>query len=141
MTLEELKEGIESIALSIEGIKTFDVGEDALLATGAGTDYPMIYMEIPYNINYEIKAVPFKTVQFALLVLFKGVVDNVKEDHRLISNAEQIGDVLLKTIKKDLPEFKMDSANGVSVREFSDDSCAGVRIEVTGKILRSCSVD
>ena len=63
MTLEEIKQAIEAISLSHKRIASFDYGEDYLLATGKGTDYPLVFLEIPYNANYELANNKFKTFQ------------------------------------------------------------------------------
>jgi hypothetical protein len=139
MTLEQIKDSIKRIALEHRQINDFDYGEDFLLATGKGNDYPMAFLEIPYNVTYDLSRNKYKTVQFALLVLFPPSNDAVKEDHTCISNAEQIGDAIITRMQDEflLLGFLIDSVNGLSLREFSDDSVSGFRFEISGKIMRS----
>ena len=85
MTLEEIKNSIKEISFSSTHIKSFDYGEDFLLATGKGSDYPMSFLEIPYNVSYELDNNKYKTFQFALLILMKPANDDVQRDHRSIS--------------------------------------------------------
>lgn len=136
MKLQDLKDSIETIAMSFDGIKDFDYGEDYLLATGKGKDYPLVFLEIPYGLDYQLKNKQ-KTVQFSLLVLFNSNVDDIKGDHETISEAENIADLMITKMQNEISEFKIESANAVSVREFSDDNANGIRIDIKGLTPRS----
>lgn len=142
MTLELLKNRIRHISISHKQITDFDYGEDFLLATGKGRDYPLVFLEIPYNLSYEIPSNRFKSLQFALLVLMKPTNDAVDEDHVLISKSETIGDAIVTRFQKEAAQigFIIDSVNGISLREFSDDNVQGFRFEITGRFFREyCS--
>ncbi|GHM98852.1 hypothetical protein WSM22_03420 [Cytophagales bacterium WSM2-2] len=142
MTLQHFKNEIEKICLSNRNIQSFDYGEDYQLATGKGKKYPLAFLELPYNIDYSFDQDNLKTVQFALLILFttKGKGDDVKGDHMLISQAESIGDNVTQIIYKTVKGFKIDSVNGLSLREFSDDNATGVRLEIKGQMKRDCNL-
>lgn len=138
MTLEELKDKIKLISLAHKSINGFDYGEDFLLARGAAT-YPMVFVEIPYNLSYQIANGRFKTFQFALLVLMPSQVDNLTTDHQGISQAETIGDAIITRLINDLKPLgvSIDNISGLSLREFSDDNVNGFRFDVTAKTFRS----
>lgn len=138
MTLEEIKDGIKEISLSHRRIKDFDYGEDFTLATGKGSKYPLTFLEIPYSANYELSNNKFKTFSFALLVLMKPSLDDVIGDHKGISEAEIIGDSIITKLQADLPELKLDSVTGLSLREFSDDNVSGFRFDITARTFRTC---
>ncbi len=142
MTLHELKTEIEKICLSNKHIRSFSYGEDFQLATGKATKYPLTFLELPYNLDYSFEQDNTKGVQFALLVLFtsKGKGDNIKSEHELISQAESIGDGITNVLFKTVKEFRVTSVNALSLREFSDDNCSGMRFEIKGSMKRSCNL-
>lgn len=139
MNLEQIKDKIQTISLSHKQIVDFDYGEDFLLATGKGSDYPLAFLEIPYSINYQLDNNRFKTFSFALLILMNPAVDDLQDDHSSISEAETIADSIITTIQTEFRTMGilLDTVNGISLREFSDDSVSGVRFDITIKVFRS----
>lgn len=135
MTLTQLKDTIEQIVEGFEEIKTFQFGEDYLEALANETEYPMVFLEIPYVTTYSLSNKQ-KTVQFALLVLMQSE-DSNEDSHDSISQAENLGDLILFELQKNM-QFKLTDANSLTVREFSDDSVDGVRIEIKGNTIRAC---
>lgn len=138
MTLEDLKDKIKSISLAHKKINDFDYGEDYLLATGKGNDYPLAFLEMPYLINYEPDN-RFKTLQFSLLILMPPTNDDIINDHQNISDAEQIADAIITRFKNEAASigFIIDTVDGTSLREFSDDNVSGFRLGITGKFFRA----
>ena len=49
MTLQHLKNDVETICLANKNIQTFDYGEDFQLAIGKGKKYPMAFMELRHT--------------------------------------------------------------------------------------------
>lgn len=139
MTLEELKDNVQRICLKHKTIVNFEYGEDFLLATGKGSDYPMAFLEIPYNISYDLITNKFKDYSFSLCILMQVTNDDIVTDHTLISEAETIGDAIVTRITKELKPlgFLIEQVNGISLRNFSDDNVQGMRFELTGKVGRS----
>jgi hypothetical protein len=138
MTLEELRHTIKNISLSHKEIRDFDYGEDFLLATGKGKDYPLVFLELPYSINYESDN-RFKTLSFALNVLMTPTDDDIKDDHENISEAEQICDAIITRFQDEVKQFGfiINNVNGISLREYSDDNVSGFRLEIQGRVFRS----
>lgn len=140
MTLQELKDNIERIALKHKQIVSFEFGEDFLLATGKGSKYPMVFLEIPYNINYDLPTTAFKDFSFALLVLKPSNKDQpIVEDHRDISASEVIGEAIIRRITTELKPFGflVQQVSGNSLRRFSNDMVSGIRYDLTGRLTRS----
>lgn len=135
MTLGQLKDTIEQIVEGFEEIKTFQFGEDYLEALSNETEYPLVFLEIPYVTTYSLSNKQ-KTIQFALLVLMQSE-DSNEDSHDSISKAENLGDLILFELQKNM-QFKLTDANSLTVREFSDDSVDGVRIEIKGNTIRAC---
>jgi hypothetical protein len=143
MTLQELKNIIERISLAHKQIVSFEYGEDFTLATGKGSKYPMVFLEIPYNINYDLPATAFKDLTFALLVLKPSNKDQpVADDHKDISSSEVIGEVLIRRMTSELKPLGLviQQVSGLSLRRFSNDMVSGFRYDITGRLTRSnCS--
>jgi len=139
MTLQDLKDQIQTICLQHNDVKTFDYGEDFQMATGKGVEYPLTYLEIPYSFNYELATNRFKTVQFALWVLNNPSLDDVVGDHQQISNMETIADAIITRMQDDLKPlgFRITSVNGISVRNSTDDNVSGVRLDIQGDTFRA----
>lgn len=135
MTLEEVKDIFEQTSLRHVDIKSFGFGEDSDIGVANATEFPSTFLEIPYNINYNDYR--SKSIQFSFLVLLKGEQDDVKGDHYLISAAEQIGEAILTKVSTERKNLIFESINGLSVREFSDDSVAGFRYDFTIKLFRN----
>lgn len=132
MTLEQLKEYIKSVALSHKDVNDFKVGSDYNKATGISNEYPMVFYELPYFLNYNISPNnQLDELQFAFNVLVKSSVDNVDEDHLAISKGKEIGDAIVTYIQEKATDFMIMSVTGLSVREYTDDSVAGMRYEWT----------
>lgn len=141
MTIEQVKDIFESTSLNHVDIKSFGFGEDSDIGVQNAKDFPNTFLEIPYNLNYDLSNYRFKTLQFAFLVLLKSKQDDVQGDHYLISASEQIAEAILTKIQTEHKELVFESVNGLSVREFSDDSVAGFRFDLTIRLNRSYCLD
>lgn len=137
MNLEQLKDTIKSVCQSHKRIVGFDYGEDYLVSV-KNNNYPMSFLEIPYSVVYDSADKRFKSFQFALLILMQPNNDNVIEDHENISDAETIGDAIMSKLKDILKSQGtiVDSVNGFSLREFSDDNVSGMRYDVQVRTFR-----
>jgi hypothetical protein len=67
--------------------------------------------------------------------------DNIESDFFAISLAKEIGDAILIYINETCDDFKIDEASSLSLREFSDDSVAGMRYDLTITLPRTCIED
>lgn len=138
MNLEEIKNGLKTICLSHKAINDFEFGEDSLVSSGKKTKYPLAYLEIPYNVNYELDNNRWKTFQFALLILLNPSNDDVVNDHKSISKGEIIGDSIITKLQNDFPQLALDSVNGVSLRQHSTANASGFRFDLTVRTPRAC---
>lgn len=140
MTLESIKDIFKTVSLQHRDIKEFYVGDSFSVAVSPKTKYPIVFLEIPYNINYDNNR-RVKTFQFALLVLLKIKQDDIVSSHKAISNAENIGDAILSKIQNDhKSEMIISNINGLSLDQFSDDYLSGVRFEMTITVNREYNI-
>jgi len=141
MTLEEVKNAFRTIATGHTQIRQFEYGENFDIDKYPNQEdyYPLFFLEIPYSIQYNFEPSSNKTVSFAIVVLFRTDFDNTHDNHSKISTAESIADVILQKFRKDYKtQFKISSANGLSLSQYTDDRTAGVRVEITGTVNREC---
>lgn len=140
MVLEELKDYWRDVCLSHKDVLDFQVGNDYDAATTTNK-YPLCFYELPYTIDYNLdKAID--TVQFSFNVFLNTKIDNIVDDHQAISICKSIGDAILSKIKAEALGFKINSVNGVSVREYSDDNVAGFRWDLNITLKRDiCDAD
>jgi hypothetical protein len=140
MTLEQIKNAFNTVSLQHIDIKEFYVGDSFSVAVSPKTKYPIVFMEIPYNISYADNR-RLKNYSFALLVLFKTKTDDIDLSHKAISSAEDIGDAIISKIQNDYKsDFIISGINALSVDQFSDDLLAGVRFELTTTVNREYSL-
>lgn len=139
MTIQEITNSLKAVSLSHVDIKTFDFGEEFLIATGKGKKkpYPMAFLELPFAISFDSDP-RFIRLSFAFLVLMPSKFDNVTDDLEAISIAAQIGEAILtKFFDDNRGQISNPSINAVTLREFSDDDVAGVRFEVVLTTLKT----
>ena len=130
MTLAELKTYIKSVCEAHKEIQDFYVGNNYNEAEDINLTYPLVFYELPYYVRYNLD--PRKRVdqvQFAFNVFVESNNDKVLEDHDAISRAKEIGDEIVTYILEAQRDFVIADVTGVSVREFGDDSVAGMRFE------------
>lgn len=145
MTIDELKDYFKTICLAHRDIKGFQIGNDYNQAQTISTDYPIVFYELPYSIQYRgtNTNLNLDTVGVAFNVFVESNRDNVEGDHTAISKAKEIGDAIITYIEneQDPQNFLIGSASALSVREFTDDSVAGMRFELTILLPRTfCDV-
>lgn len=138
MTLEELKDYFKNLCLSHKNIKEFYVGNDYNQAEKITHKYPMVFYELPYYIDYNLNPQrQVDEVQVAFNVFVESNWDKIEEDHEAISRAKEIGDAIITYIGVNATDFIVIRASAVSVREFTDDSVAGMRFELTIQLPRT----
>ena len=143
MTLYELKEYVKAICLAHEDIKDFYIGSSYNEAQDINLTYPLVFYELPYFIGYNLSPrSQVDVVQFAFNVFVESNSDKIQEDHDAISRAKEIGDEIVTYILTNQSYFVVSSITAISVREFGDDSVAGMRFEWTVQLPRTtCDSD
>lgn len=130
MTLENLKDYWQNVCLLHKDVKQFNVGNNYDTANNTDDKYPLCFYELPYSIDMNMDK-PIDTIQFAFSVFLYTKQDDIADAHQAISLAKAIGDAILMKIGADNDSgFTLNSANCVSVREYSDDYVAGVRYDI-----------
>lgn len=130
MTLHELKEYIKTVCLSHKDIQDFYIGDAYNEAEDINLSYPLVFYEMPYFLQYNISPQrQVDNVQFAFNVFVDDNWDKIEDDHDAISAAKEIGDDIVTYILEAQRDFVIGSITAVSVREFGDDSVAGMRFE------------
>lgn len=136
MTLLQLTEFWQDIALKHKDVKTFLVGSWYDAATNTDDKYPLVFWELPYSISYPDWDKPKDTVQVSMSVFLSSKPDSIKDDNEAISLAKSIGDAIITKVEDSDKQFTVDAVNAVSVREYSDDSVAGIRYDLTMTVVR-----
>lgn len=141
MTLENLKDYWQQICLSHKDVKEFQVGSNYDAAVNTANKYPLCFWEMPYSIDMNLDK-PIDKIQLSFSVFLSSKPDSIRDDHQAISIAKAIGDAILMRIgDDDTSGFTLDTANAVSVREYSDDSVAGMRYDLGITMLRDLCND
>jgi hypothetical protein len=141
MTLLQLRDYIEDISLRHKDVKAFSYGSNFDIAVNKEDSYPQVFMELPLLIAYDLGDEYRDSVDFAINVLVSIGADNIESDFFAISLAKEIGDAIITYINENCDQFKIDEANSLSLREFSDDSVAGMRYDLTITLPRTCIED
>jgi len=137
MTLDSFLEYFKKISTSHREVKDFYVGSDYNQAEQVTHKYPMIFYELPYFINYSLNPSRLvDEVQFSFNVFVSSNWDNINDDHKAISMAKEIGDGIITYINEKSNKFIFTRVDATSVREFTDDSVAGMRYETTLQLPR-----
>jgi hypothetical protein len=92
---------------------------------------------LPYSIDYPDLSKPTNVIQVSFSVFLTTKQDDIKDDNSAISLAKEIGDAIIQYVILNATDFIITAANAVSVREYSDDSVAGVRWDLTMTIKQS----
>ncbi len=137
MTLENLKDYWQTISLKHKDVQQCNVGSYYDAATNTSDKYPLSFIEMPFSINMNLQK-PIDTIQFSFSIFLATKQDDIKDDVEAISIAKAIGDaiILYAANDKNNNDFTLDSVNGVSVREYSDDYVAGIRYDLTLTVKR-----
>jgi hypothetical protein len=135
-TLETLKDYWQSLSLSHKDVQQFKVGNYYDTANSGNDKYPLVFWEMPYSITMNLDK-PIDKVQVSFNVFLSIKQDDVQDAHQAISLAKAIGDaILLRGSGDDASGFTLDSANSISVREYTDDYVAGMRYDLTLTVIR-----
>ena len=143
MTLESLKNYWQDLCLSERDVNTFLIGTNFTPANNTDDKYPLCFWEMPYAIT-PIPDKQIDTVTCALSVFLSTKQDDIKDWHQAISFAKTIGDVIILRASEDVAnkQFRVDSFNSISLTEYSDDSVAGIRYDLTLTVKRDyCKED
>lgn len=141
MTLLELTDFWKDISLRHKDVQEFQVGSNYDSATNTDNKYPLVFYELPYSITYN-QDKPIDTIIFSLNVFLESKVDSIKDDYEAISLAKEIGDAIMLKAESEAIDFKINSINALSVREYTDDSVAGIRYDISLDMKREvCDVN
>lgn len=138
MTISELKNYIESVCLAHKEIKQFLIGDSYNLAEDTNILYPSVFYELPYFLNYNVNpSSQVDNIQFAFNIFVESNTDKIENDHDAISRSKEIGDAIVSYIMANADDFRVIGVTAVSVREYTDDSIAGMRYEWTIALPRT----
>lgn len=141
MTLADLKTYIKSVCEAHKDIQDFYIGSNYNEAEDINLTYPLVFYELPYYLQYNLDPRKrYDNVQFAFNVFVESNNDKVLEDHDAISEAKEIGDDIVTYILEAQRDFVVASITALSVREFGDDSVAGMRFEWQIQLPREACV-
>lgn len=132
MTLKDLIVFWKNLSLEEKDVLQCNVGSNYDVAVNTDDKYPLVFIELPFTINYNADwSKRIDTVTFSLSVFLSTKQDNIVDDYEAISFAKTIGDAIITKAKLTAQEFIIQSVNAVSVREYSDDYVAGLRYDMT----------
>ena len=138
MTLLDLTNFWRDVSLSHKDVLSFLVGSWYDAATNSDDKYPLVYWELPYSVNFPDINKSVDEVQISFSVFLSTKPDDVNDDNEAISLAKAIGDAIILKAKMSAPAgtFTIVGVNAVSVREYSNDSVAGMRYDLTLLVAR-----
>ncbi len=141
MTLNRVRDIFQTVSIAEVDIKEFQYGDKYEVAISPVTQYPIVFLETPYNIVYNNNR-KTKSYQFAVLVLLKTEEGSVEIDHDASSIAEDIGDAIFSKIQNEYSgELVIENLRGLSLGEgFSRDYLGGIRFELTVTVNRNYSI-
>jgi hypothetical protein len=136
VTVERIVDIFRNVSLAHNDIKEFYYGSSYDVAISLKTQYPIVFLETPFNIAYDNNR-KFKTFTFAISVLLKTKQDSVVENIKAISIGEDINDAIISKIQNDFKsEILISNVNALSLENFSDDHLGGVRTQLTVTVIR-----
>lgn len=138
MTIEELIDYFKEVSLKHKDVKDFLVGSYYDIAANTDDNYPLVFFEFPFQVTYNNNLDrPVDEVVFTFDVFLPSKIDSVKDDYVAISESKTIGDAIITYIlNENKVGLKLTSINSISVREYSDDSVAGFRYDITALLVR-----
>jgi len=142
MRLIDLKETIKNACTSHNYVKSFNYGNDFDFGASNDDTYPMCYYELPLIIDSELNTnSPYTEVRFGFYVFVDLNNDDIVNDYEANALALEIGTEIFEYINETSNVVNIVNYNGVTLREFGDDSAAGIRFDVTANIFRKCITD
>ena len=137
MQLQELKDKIENICLKHKAIQSFAFGKEFDVMGNKVHEYPLAFLEIPYNLVYYPEQQQFKGIQFALMFLFSQKQDDLQDQHIGISNADQIADAIIARMQNEFyGSIVFTTINSISLSEYTAEDLSGVRVEFIARMKR-----
>jgi uncharacterized protein YpiB (UPF0302 family) len=137
MTISELITSIKELCLAHEQVKAFHVGESFDVATSKSSEkYPAIWFELPIQTDYVDRRKKTHTVALNALTLAKS--DDIEDQMYKTSDMEVLMDELLQDIDDQHTNIGISNLVGLTLRNFSDDDCVGVRVDVSFTVGREC---
>ena len=119
MTIQELVDVCEDIALNKIDASSFYVGNTWDMSTGKGDIYPNVWFEFPVLVDYKTISNLTKTFTFSLDFLTLAKSDDTIDEINMISHMEELADLFLYWLKRD-PNFKLlDAPTGLSVKSIN----------------------
>lgn len=138
----EFKNRIEQIALNHKYIKSFNYGSDFDIAVDKSNTYPMVFLEFPFMIDYDLESPNgIDNLTVGLMILVSINSDDIANDYIAMARAKEIGDSIIEYINLFCDDFKIEDATGMGIREYSDDSLAGMRYDLIINLPRTCIID
>ena len=139
--LETFKDYFKEVSLKHINVNTFQVGSNYNIAEDNSIEYPVVFLELPYTVNYNFTGKKDE-LQFSFDVFIQSSPDSIKADHKAISDAKEIGDAILNYIYNDPDSpIAIQSSNAISLREFSDDNVSGMRYDLVTLFISSSNCD
>lgn len=139
MTLEEFKDYFKTVCLKHVDIVAFYLGNDYNNAEDIRMQYPSVFLELPYYTNnYNLPELSMYELQFAFNVYFETNTDDISSDHLAMSKANIIGNDIIYYLIND-SKIAITNVSGLSIREVTDDSIAGMRFELTIDLINDCT--
>jgi hypothetical protein len=137
MNIGEFIEAIKQLCLDHKQIVSFQVGNTYDIATSKSSErYPACWLELPILINYDDSR--RKTYQLSLNFLSLAKSDDVTDQIYRTSEMESIADEMLQVMTDKFKNIGLSNSTSLTLRNFSDDDCAGVRVDISFIVGREC---
>jgi hypothetical protein len=142
MTIQELVDVCEDIALNKIELKSFYVGNTWDMAAGKGDIYPCLWFEFPILVDYSTVNTLSKQYTFSLDFLTLAKLDDTLDEINMISHMEELADLFLLYLKKQKGFPLIDIPTGLTVKSINADNALGIRLDLkvnTGRVCPDCT--
>jgi hypothetical protein len=139
MNIGEFILNIKQLALTHKQIVSVHIGNTYDIATSKSSErYPNMWIELPILIDYNDPRKKTYTLALNFLSLCKS--DDIEDAVNKTSDMEVVCDEMLQAIQDSFRIIGISDINAITLRNFSDDDCVGVRTDITFTVGRTCDI-
>jgi len=138
MSIQELVDVCQDIALNKIEAQSFYVGNTWDMSTGKGDIYPAVWFEFPVLVDYTTVNTLSKQITFSLDFLTLANLDSTTDEIQMISHMEELADEFLFYLKRNKQFPLVDIPTGLTVKSINADNACGIRIDLKVNTGRYC---
>ena len=138
MTIQELSDKIQAIALDDVQLRSYFVGNTWDMSNGKEDTYPNLWLELPVLLEYNGQNRLYKTFTFSVDILMMPELDNVPDELDKISQCEIYADQFLQYLSQDSDFTLLNFPSAITVKTINADQACGVRLDIKVNTGRVC---